>query len=75
MNNFDNITQQLDEVTGGSYWARMHYARAAWAGAYGYPMFAPMGPRLPYYPGAFGPGFSPRAQWRAYAAWSRGLWG
>ena len=72
MNKFDTITQELDNVTGGSYWSRMAYARAAWFNPYGfggYGGFGPMAPR-PWYSGYP----SPRAQARAYA-WANGFWG
>lgn len=76
MTQFEAITEELSDVTGGNYWSRMHYARAAWAGAYGYPMY-PRGmyPRPapgPCYGGPWAP--SPRALWRSYAR-THGIWG
>jgi hypothetical protein len=74
MDKLEAITEELQDVTGGSYWHRMAAARAAY---YGYPPphpafygprgYGPYGPPPPY--GPYGP--SPRALYRAYR---RGYW-
>lgn len=67
MHNFDTITQELDNVTGGMRWAPMYYGRGPWGGGFGYPLAGGWGPGRFYGP------VSPRAEWRAYAR-MRGGW-
>jgi hypothetical protein len=75
MNKLEAITEELENVTGGSYWSRMAAARAAYWGGYPPPpYYGPRGygwggypPPRPYHP--YGP--PPRALYRAY---ERGYW-
>jgi hypothetical protein len=59
MTKFEAITQQLDNVTGGNYWSRLAYARAAWFNGHGggFGPYAACGPSGCY--PSYGPMYAP----------------